>query len=138
MNNNSSFENRKFRDRMREMLTLFVFIILAAAASTVVMDVLIFPTALFAVTHRELYNVIIKIAFWAVLLGFSLFLIGRRVIGLRKDGWKYGEITRALLLKPLRVLSVIFVMLVLASAIVSLIYLLLSNNNYLLYKLINI
>jgi len=137
MQKESQYERTGSRERMKELLPLAGFTVLAAVVATVVMDIIIYPVAAFAINFKNAFNLFIKYTTWIVIVIFIVYIVSRRAYRLKKDGFSAGNIVRYLLKRPLYYLA-IFLFLVAASAvIISLIYVILGNNYYLLYKISN-
>ncbi len=135
--NGNSYEKTRFKDRVRELFTLVLFITASLIASVILMDILIFPLTLFAVDNKGMFNYFIKHAIWISLLLIMIYLIVRKIYELRKGGMHTAAIIRRMALRPFKALSVIGVFLIIVSLLVYIVYFLMSSNYYLLYKIIN-
>ncbi len=133
----NSMEKTRIRDRMREIFTLFAFVVLSALVSLIVMDILVLPITLFAVAKKDLFNFIVRDLFRAFIIAILLLLIVRRIFTLQKDGLTRREIIRHILYRPVSALATAFMALLAGAVLIGIIHLLFSYNNYFIYKLIN-
>lgn len=136
--NNNTYEKTRLKDKLKEVFTLFTFIAISLIASLIVMDILIFPVALFSINNKILFNYLIKHITWIAILALLIYLIARRIYLCRKNGMAYSEIIKSLIAKPLKALIIILTFLIIVSLLTYLVYFLMSSNYYLLYKIINI
>jgi len=136
-NTMNSMEKTRIRDRMREIFTLFAFVVLSALASLVVMDILVLPVTLFAVAKKNVFNFIIGDLFWLFLIIIFALLLARRIVTLRKNGLSPREIIGHILYRPVSALATSLMVLLAGAVLIGVIHLLLSYNNYFIYKLIN-
>ena len=135
--NNNTYEKTRLKDKVKDILTLFIFIAISLIASLIVMDILIFPLALFSINNKIQFNYFIKHVTWITILALLTYLIIRRIYLFRKNGLAYNEIIKNLIAKPLKVLITILTFLIIDSLLIYLVYFLMSSNYYLLYKIIN-
>ncbi|HNV46135.1 MAG TPA: hypothetical protein PLE73_07110 [Spirochaetota bacterium] len=132
-----SYENKRLSDRVREWGALGAFIVVSLVISIVVMDVIIFPISLLSVANKPLFNALVvfgTIGGFAALVALSL---ARRIIQLRKDGVAAGRIAISIAVAPFKAVGGAIVSLLMSLIVVYAIYLLMSGNYYLLYKLLN-
>lgn len=137
MSQGNSMEKTRLRDRMRDIFTLFAFVVLSALASLVVMDILVLPVALFAVAKKSAFNFILGDLAGLFVIALLAFLLVRRVLALRKEGLTPREIVNHIVYRPFSALATALMIIFAASVLIGVIYLLLSYNNYFIYKLIN-
>lgn len=137
MSQGNSMEKTRLRDRMRDIFTLFAFVVLSALASLVVMDILVLPVALFAVAKKSTFNFILGDLAGLFVIVLLAFLLVRRVLALRKEGLTPREILNHIVYRPFSALATALMIIFAASVLIGVIYLLLSYNNYFIYKLIN-
>jgi hypothetical protein len=137
MSQGNSMEKTRLRDRMRDISTLFVFVVLSALASLIVMDILVLPVALFAVAKKNTFNFILGDLAGLFVIALLAFLLVRRVLALRKEGLSPREILNHIVNRPFSAFATALMVIIAASVLIGVIYLLLSYNNYFIYKLIN-
>lgn len=138
MKNLSVYEKTGIRNRLREIFTLSVIFIISFIISLVAMDIIIFPVAFFAVNNKEAFTFVFKYAFWIIILIAILYSILRRIFSLRKDGFPVSQILKSVFLRPFSLLFFFIVILLIGFALVIVINFLFQNNNYFLYKIINV
>lgn len=130
-------ERKKFKERMREGYVLFLFIFLSAIASIIVMDIIVLPITIFAVTKKETFLMIFGDFFWIVIAAFLIFLLIRRVIHLKKDGIPVKSIIAHITTRPLKVIAGLLIIIASGAGLIGILYLCMSYNSYFIYKLIN-
>jgi len=132
------YEKTSFSDRLREIGILSVFIAGAALCSALLMDLIVYPTALFAIKNKAHYTVIIKYMALTALVLWAASSVAWRVLKLRRDGFGLREIAVRAARRSLRTAGWLLVSLGIAGTLLAAIYFLLSYNYYLLYKLTQI
>ena len=135
---NNPYEKTNLLDRIREFGTLIIFICFSLIASIIVMNVVIFPIALFSIKHESLFSYLIINLFWILILVSIIYLLIKRILFYKKNDVQNSQIAKILLLKPFLIIFSLFLILIFLIIIISIIYILLKNNYYLLYKIINI
>ena len=134
---NNTVETHRIKDRMRDIFILFTFVILAAVASVIVMDILVLPITIFAVNFKSAFNFILSDLLWLVVVILLIGLLAVRVLVLRKNGLSFREILNHVAYRPFSALATFLMIMGASAVLIMIIYLLLSYNNYFIYKLIN-
>lgn len=137
MYNGNLYENRKLRDRFRDLFTLAVFTMAVAVISVVIMNLMIYPITIFAVQNKSTFNFIVKDLSLFGLLALFILSVGLKIRRLKKEGLPREEIVMYLVRRPFHYISIFFFFLLTSSVLLLLLYLLFSNNYYLLYKITN-
>lgn len=135
MQNGNPFEKNRIRDRLREHLVLSSFIVLSALASVILIDILVYPIALLALRQKKLFNAAVGYSFWIVVLLLVLIALARGVYRLRRDGFGARQILARIGVRSLSFLASVLAVLAVSAVVIGLIYIIMSNNYYLLYKL---
>jgi hypothetical protein len=128
-------ESKKLKDRLHEGYVLFLFIFLSAIASIIVMDILVLPIAIFAVTKKEAFLLLFGDFFWMFIGTLFVFLLIRRIIALKKDGIPAKNIMLHIITKPFRAIALLLVIIASGIGLIGILYLLMSYNSYFIYKL---
>lgn len=128
---------KKLTDIFKEGYVLFLFIFLSAIASIIVMDILILPIAIFAVSKKETFLLLFGDFFWIVIAGFLVFLLIRRIIALSKDGIPARSIIAHIATRPVKALVAALIVLISGAGLIGILYVCMSYNSYFIYKLIN-
>ncbi len=134
MENKVRFEKKRYRDRMKEFMTLFVFTVGAAILSLVVMDLIILPLTIFAVSKKEVFNYIIKDLLINIIIISFVIIIIKKIYNYKNEGFPAIEVIKHFLLKPVNMLGTFVVIFLLTSAIILILYLILNINNYYIYR----
>jgi len=137
MNRSDLYERSRTGDRIRDLATLAIFTILAAVVSLVIMDVVIYPLTLFAVKNTEAYTFIFTDILIFVVLAVLLLLMIRKIRILKREGRSAGEIAAYLCVHPLQNVLVALFLIAVSVIIILFLYIILNQNNYMLYKLAN-
>ncbi|OHD67838.1 MAG: hypothetical protein A2W19_01455 [Spirochaetes bacterium RBG_16_49_21] len=137
MNSENPFEKNRLRDRFKEMFILAAFTAAIAIISLLVMNLLTFPVTVFAVRHKIAFNFIFKFLVSAGIIILLVSLVLLTVFRLRKGGLSAKETARYMLRKPFYYLALFFAFVAVSAMVIVLLYVMLSNNYYFLYKLTN-
>lgn len=138
MNGKYQFEKTGIKTRLSETSALFIFILIALIISLLVMNLLIFPIALFSVNNKETFTFIFNHLLRITIIGFLLYLLIKQIIFLKNEGFTGLQITKSVIKKPLSLLMTFLIVFVTCLILIVIIYIILKYNYYLLYKLINI
>lgn len=135
MYNGNPFEKAKLRNRFKEISTLAGFTLAVAVISLVIMNLLIYPLTVFAVEKKDLFNFMITdLSLIAVIIAV-IALLALKIYRLRKDGFDIKSIFIYMVRRPFYYLSLFFFFAVISSGIIFFLYIMLSKNYYLLYKI---
>ena len=132
---NNKLDSKNFSSRVRDLVSISGFVILAAVISTVLMDLVVFPLTMFAITDVPSYNNLIKLIFTLLLMFLLLYSIINVSRRLKKDGHDTKYITVYLIRKPFYYIGLFFFFLALCTLIIAVIYLLFSSNYYYMHRL---
>lgn len=135
MNGSEKIETSGAKDRIKNIFTLAVFTVFALIASIVTMDIIVYPITIFAVKETALFNSVIKYGFFSTITGLLILKIFRRILSLKREGLTLSGIVKYLLKRPRHYAGVYFAFLIISAVVISIIYLLLSYNYYMLYKI---
>jgi hypothetical protein len=131
----TSLEQGRFSERLREILTLALFTVGAAITAVVTMDIIVYPLTIFAVEKTELFTDLTKWAILALVLFYLLFRIIRRIIILARSGLTPLEFIRYLLGRPWSYISLFMTIMVTSLLVIGIIAIVLRYNSHLLYRL---
>jgi hypothetical protein len=135
MYDDRTLEKTRFRDRMKEIRTLCIFIFFSIGISIVLMDAIIYPLTSFSIKHTKLYSRIVVNVSWLVLAGAFIAFIASRFRTLRREGFAASQIIRYFGRRTGSAIAAFFMVLIAAGLLTGVIYMLLNYNYYLLYKL---
>jgi nitrogen fixation/metabolism regulation signal transduction histidine kinase len=133
MNQHSHFEQKSNLSRIKELITLTAFILIAALISIVVMDLLVLPLSLFAINHKSAFNFVIKDISVFVILFIIILTLVFKVIRMRRDGLSASRIVKYMLMRPLRAMLTFMLVLVTGGIVIYILSLLLNFNYYRIY-----
>lgn len=130
-------ENKSLRNRLKEVFILCLAITMAAVFSVVLMDILIYPLAVFSTKNKKIFNFIIKDSVWILLIASIILYVARKIYRLKMNGVSHYKILKItwqrisiLIISFIIILSVVF-------SVAAIIYIMFNYNYYLLYKLSN-
>jgi hypothetical protein len=129
------YEKNKVRERLKDIATLAAFTIAIAVISVLAMNLLAYPVTIFAVKYFKAFNFIFK---YLVIIGISAFIVSMvavTVFRLRRRGLTSGEIAVYLVRKPFYSITIFLFFLAVSAVIIALLYIMLSNNYYFIYKI---
>ncbi|HEY1405665.1 MAG TPA: hypothetical protein VF857_03560 [Spirochaetota bacterium] len=129
------YESTGFKERMKEFRTLFVFILLSAIISLVVMNILVFPLALFAVKGSSAFSLVVKIFILVVVITYSGFRIFQRVRQSREDGIPVGRAFALSFSRKGKSISSIFLVVLLSVLLIGILFFMMKYNYIILYEL---
>jgi len=74
------YDQSRMKEKLRELLTLFIFILGSAVVSLAAMNFLAFPVTLFAVRHKIAFTLAVKTGILVIILSYIMYRISRRII----------------------------------------------------------
>jgi len=133
----AAYERIRLRYRFKDILTLSLFAIGVAAVSLVVMNILVFPVALLAVTHKNVFNFIITDLAGLALLILIAASLTLKAIRMKREGLSASQIAAIMIRRPFRYLAIFFFFVGISAVVIILLYFLFSTDYYLLYRFMN-
>jgi hypothetical protein len=128
-------EQITFSDKLFELKGLFIFIICAAVASIVIMNLLILPLSIFAITHKHAFTLSVKIFFLILFLSYIIMKIRRHIIAAKSKDVSALYTVSAAAGRKFRKFGYFLTSALLAFAVVLLMYYVLSANSQLIYEM---
>ena len=92
MHEKNSYEKTGLKNRLKELSILSVFIIFSAVISILIMDLTVFPIALFAIKKKVIYTHVINNLLWITILTSLIFTLIKKIYFLKKSGFKLYQI----------------------------------------------
>jgi hypothetical protein len=136
MNNDKSrFESGSIKGKMREILSISLFTLIAMLMAVVLADLIFFPLAYYSVRNVDIFNIVFKytgILFISVLMITLLFLKVRK---LHRDGKSIKSIMVYVLMRPVQYLGFSTFVLLLITLLIAIIYFIFSSNYYHLHRI---
>ncbi|HOW83952.1 MAG TPA: hypothetical protein PK573_15430 [Spirochaetota bacterium] len=138
MNIGSPYEKGTLKNRLRELATLASFTLSAALLSMVAMDLIALPLTLFAVNETQAFNksIMVLIIVFASLI--TIYPLTRKILFLKRSGIDASGIILHLVKKIAHYLIITLMFLGVSALLIFILYLLLSNNHFLLSRALNI
>jgi hypothetical protein len=135
---NNIYEKIGLSNRLKESGSVFLFIFIALIASLIVMNILIFPIALFSINHKTIFTSIVKNLFWIIVIASLGYLLVKRIIFYKKNELPISQIIKNVILRPLSFILFLLLILMIIFILIILINYILQKNYYLLYSIINL
>jgi|GEM_PF-422868 len=117
------------------LISILVFTLIAAAVAILLSDILIFPITYYSVNNIYIFNIVFKYACIFFIITACLLLLFFRVRSLHREGSSTGAIIKYIFLRPIKYFGLIFLSLILTGTLVLVLYIIFSNNYYLIYRL---
>ena len=132
------YEKSGLKSRLKDTLILSSIFIISFIISMIMMDIIIFPIALFAINDGKVFTVIFKYSFWLLIILVLLYMILRMIFQLKKDGFPARYIFKSIIFKPLLSFFFIIAVLLVCMILILFINILYQSNYHLIYKLLSI
>jgi hypothetical protein len=131
----NSLESGSIKDKMKELLSISGFTLLAAFMALFLADLVFFPLAYYSVRNVDIFNILFK--YTAVIFTVSVFIIllVLKIRTLHKNGNSLSSIIKYVFLRPFQYTGFLIFVLILLSLLVAIIYHLFSSNYYHLHRL---
>jgi hypothetical protein len=134
---NNLYEKTGLLNRLKESAVLFLFIFLSLLASLIIMNLVIYPVALFSIKNDKIFTNIVKYLFWFIISISIIYVLVKRFIYYKKNDLANIQIIKKILLKPASFLLFLLLLLISILIFILIINFILQKNYYLIYKIIN-
>lgn len=134
---NNIYEKKGLLNRIKESGSLFIFIFFALIASLIIMNLLIFPIAIFSIKYKTAFTFIVKYLFWIFVIASAIYLLIKRIIFYKKNELSNVQIIKNIFVRPFSFVLFLFLILLSIFLLIAFINFILQKNYYLLYKIIN-
>ena len=136
MNDNKNrFENGTLKGRMKELLSISFFTLVAVFLSIFLADIIIFPLTYYSIRNVDIFNILFKYTGIAVISFVLIFLLFNKVKTLYRDGNSFKSILIYVFLRPFQYTGFFLFTLILIAAIILVIYFIFSSNYYHLHRI---
>ena len=133
--NKNRLDSNSIVSKLKELILILVFTLIAAAVAIILSDILVFPLTCYSINNIDIFNIAFKYAFISFITVTFLLLLFFKVRSLYKDGNSIRDIIKYIILRPVQYLGFILLSLIIVIALIAILYIIFSNNYYLLYKL---
>jgi len=133
----NNYEQMRITERLKEFRTLYIFIILASLIALLLMNVLIFPIALFAAKKPLLFTSAVK---WGTLALIVFYAVYRIIVKIREytaGGYSLYALFKAAVKKKAHSLLYVIIITIAAALLFFAVYLAMRYNYFLLYEILN-
>ncbi|MCL1833020.1 MAG: hypothetical protein FWG49_00805 [Leptospirales bacterium] len=133
--NKNRLDSNSIVSKLKELILILVFTLIAAAVAIILSDILVFPLTYYSISNIDIFNIAFKYAFISFITATFLLILFFKVRSLYKDENSIRDIIKYIILKPVQYLGFILLSLIIVIALIAILYIIFSNNYYLLYKL---
>jgi protein-S-isoprenylcysteine O-methyltransferase Ste14 len=134
-NNKNSLESGSIKDKMKELLSISGFTLLAAFLALFLADLVFFPLAYYSVRNVDIFNLLFKYITVISLIALFAALLFLKVKTLYKNGSTLKSILTYVFLRPFQYIGFLVFILILMATLTAIIYLLFSSNYYHLHRM---
>ena len=131
----NSLDNNSIVGKIKELILILIFTLISAAVAILLSDIFIFPITYYSISNVDIFNIAFKYVCIIFILTVGCLLLFFKVRSLYRDGNSTSDILAHIVLRPIQYLGFIFLSLILIGALIILLYVIFSNNYYLIYRL---
>jgi len=131
----NSLDNNSIVNKIKELILILIFTLISAAVAILLADIFFFPLTYYSVNNINIFNIAFKYAFIFFIIVICSLLLLFKVRSLYRDGNSTSAIIAYILLRPVQYLGFIFLSLILIGGLITILYIIFSNNYYLIYRL---
>ncbi|PKL16185.1 MAG: hypothetical protein CVV49_17535 [Spirochaetae bacterium HGW-Spirochaetae-5] len=131
----NSLESGSIKDKMKELLSISGFTLLAAFMALILADLVFFPLAYYSVRNVDIFNILFRYTAVIFTVSVLIILLVLKIRTLHKNGNTLKSIIRYVFLRPFQYAGFLIFVLILLSLLITVIYLLFSSNYYHLHRL---
>jgi hypothetical protein len=135
MEKKNSLDNNSIVSKIKELVLILTFTLISAAVAIFLSDIFFFPIAYYSINNVNIFNICFKYACILFIITTCSLLLFFKVRSLRMDGNSTSAILAYIFLRPVQYFGFIFLSLILIGALVFILYIIFSNNYYLVYRL---
>lgn len=136
MNNEKSrLESGTIKSRMKELVSISLFTLIAAFLALFLADLIFFPLAYYSVRNVDIFNILFKYSGIFFISAIMMILLFLKVRSLHRDGKTIKSIMVYVFIRPFQYIGFFIFILVLIALIIMIIYYLFSSNYYHLHRI---
>ena len=121
--------------KLKELILILIFTLIAVVVAIILSDIFVFPLTCYSINNIDIFNIAFKYAFISFVTAAFLLLLFLKVRSLYKDGNSANAIMKYTILRPVQYLGFILLSLIIVIGLIAILYMIFSNNYYLLYKI---
>jgi len=134
-NENKSFETGSIKGKMKEILSISFFTLIAVFMALFLADLIFFPLAYYSVRNVDIFNIIFKYSAYFCLSFIMTALLLIKVKTLYRNGNTLKSIIGYVFLRPFQYIGFLIFVLFIMALLITIIYLLFSSNYYHLHRI---
>jgi len=135
INGQNTLESRTVRSKVKEIAAISLFTIIAAIASILLADLIVFPLTHFAVKRVDIFNLVFKNLLLLIVFIILCFSFIKKYRTLSDEGLTSKYIVLYFLKRPVHYGSLSLSFILISALMITVLYLLFSLNYYYLYKI---
>ncbi|HPR36136.1 MAG TPA: hypothetical protein P5120_09840 [Spirochaetota bacterium] len=134
-NDNNTLESKTIRSKVKEIAAISLFIVIAAVASIILADLIVFPLTHYAVKRVDIFNLVFENFLLLMLFLILYFIFIKKYRKLSDEGLTIKYIILYFLKRPIHYGSLSLSFLLISALMITVLYFLFSLNYYYLYKI---
>lgn len=134
-NGQNTLESRTVRSKVKEIAAISLFTIIAAVASILLADLIVFPLTHFAVKRVDIFNIVFKNLLLLIVFIILCFSFIKKYRALSDEGLTSKYIVLYFFKRPVHYGSLLLSFILISALMITVLYLLFSLNYYYLYKI---
>lgn len=131
----SRLESGTIKAKMKELLSISIFTLIAAALALFLADLIFFPIAYYSVRNVDIFNILFKYTAIFFLAAFLITLLFVKIRSLHRDGRTVKSIIIYVFLRPVQYAGLFIFIMLLIALLITVIYFLFSSNYYHLHRI---
>ena len=131
----NSLDNNSIISKIKELILILIFTLISASVSILLSDIFFFPITYYSINNIDIFNICFKYACLLFIIITCSLLFFFKIRSLHRDGNSTGAIIKYIFLRPIQYFGFIFLSLILIGAFIIILYIIFSNNYYLIYRL---
>lgn len=134
-NGKNGLESESIKGKMKEILSISFFTLIAAFMALLLADLIFFPLAYFSVRNVDIFNFLFKYTAVFFIAAALLTLLFIKVRSLRRDGKNLRSIIIYIFVRPFQYFIFFIFVLLLIALLIAVIYFIFSSNYYHLHRI---
>ncbi len=131
----SRLESGTIKSKMKELVSISLFTLIAVFLSLFLADIIFFPLAYYSVRNVDIFNILFKYSAIFFIISIMVILLFLKVRSLHRDGKTVKSIIIYAFLRPFQYMGFFIFTLFMIALIIMVIYFLFSSNYYHLHRI---
>lgn len=131
----SRLESGTIKSKMKELISISLFTLIAVFLSLFLADLIFFPLAYYSVRNVDIFNILFKYSSMFLISLIMITLLFLKIRSLHRDGKTVKSIIIYVFLRPFQYMGFFVFTLFMVALIIMVIYFLFSSNYYHLHRI---